>query len=165
MCLIFVYNYIYFVLCLCRDWFCGLTWESLYMWEEFWNVPVLLTEFDCPEVTLTLKSNNYLTLFKSGHFQLLSVWLSCLTKLEIASLKLRSLQLRCPLLLPLLWSEAVIWVRLKCTGFILKIPEREVEISQTSLWMRSSKAFSSLSMTQKVIPWHSVINNMMVTCD
>ena len=22
-----------FVLCLCRDWFCGLTWQKLYIWE------------------------------------------------------------------------------------------------------------------------------------
>ena len=39
---------VWFVL---RDWFCGLTWERVYIWEEFWNVNLLMTEIDCPEVT------------------------------------------------------------------------------------------------------------------
>ena len=38
--------------CLCRDWFCGWTWQKVYMWQEFWNMHWLTTEFDCPEVTL-----------------------------------------------------------------------------------------------------------------
>ena len=36
-----------FILRLCRDWFCGLTWEKagnfIIIWEEFWNVHLLLT--------------------------------------------------------------------------------------------------------------------------
>ena len=38
--------------CLCRDWSCGLTAERVFLWEEFWNVHLLMLEFDCPEVTL-----------------------------------------------------------------------------------------------------------------
>ena len=39
--------------CLHRDWFCGLTWWKVYIdIEEFWNAHLLVTEFDCPEVTL-----------------------------------------------------------------------------------------------------------------
>ena len=38
--------------CLYRDWFCGLTWQKVYIWQEFWNMRWLTTEFDCPEVTL-----------------------------------------------------------------------------------------------------------------
>ena len=39
---------------LCRDWFCGLTWEGVYMYKRGFEVCFLLmTEFDCPdEVTL-----------------------------------------------------------------------------------------------------------------
>ena len=29
-----------------------LTWKRAYIWEEFWNVHLRMTEFDCPEVTL-----------------------------------------------------------------------------------------------------------------
>ena len=28
-----------------------LTWQRVYIWKEFWNVRLLMTEFDCPEVT------------------------------------------------------------------------------------------------------------------
>ena len=49
LCLMFVD--VCFVLCMCRDWFCGLTWEGVYIWEEFWNVRLLMMmEFDCPAV-------------------------------------------------------------------------------------------------------------------
>ena len=33
----------YFVLCLHRDWFCELTWENVNIWEQFWNVHLLMT--------------------------------------------------------------------------------------------------------------------------
>jgi len=33
-------------------WLCRLTWGRVYAWEEFWNVHLLMTEFDCTEVTL-----------------------------------------------------------------------------------------------------------------
>ena len=47
--ILFVCVYYMYVLCLCRDWFCGLIREKVYMTYEksFWNVH--LTEFDCPE--------------------------------------------------------------------------------------------------------------------
>ena len=35
-----------------KIWFCGLTWEKVYWWEEFWNASLLVTEFDRPGVTL-----------------------------------------------------------------------------------------------------------------
>ena len=41
-----------YVLCLCRDWFCGLTWERVCIWEVLDCVCLLMTEFDCPEVTV-----------------------------------------------------------------------------------------------------------------
>ena len=41
---------IHVLFCLCRDLFCGLTWENIY--EMFLSVHLLMTEFDCPEVTL-----------------------------------------------------------------------------------------------------------------
>ena len=59
-----------FLLYLCTDWFCrfdlrkGLHFFSQcrfdlgggggggYIWEEFWNVHLLMIEFRCPEVTL-----------------------------------------------------------------------------------------------------------------
>ena len=44
-CLIFVYE---LLLQVCRF----LTRESVCIWEEFWNVYLLITKFDCPEVTL-----------------------------------------------------------------------------------------------------------------
>ena len=50
-----IYIYICFVSCLCRDLFCGLTWErvDIYIYgKSFWIVHLLLTEFDRPEVTL-----------------------------------------------------------------------------------------------------------------
>ena len=39
-----------YVLCLHRDWLCGPTWGKVCVWEEFWNVNLFMTEFDCPEV-------------------------------------------------------------------------------------------------------------------
>ena len=34
--------------------FVDFTWEKVYfsIWKEFWNLHLLMTEFDCPEVTL-----------------------------------------------------------------------------------------------------------------
>ena len=44
MCLMFVD--VCFVLWMHRDWLCSLTWEKdIYIWEEFWNVNLLITEF------------------------------------------------------------------------------------------------------------------------
>ena len=31
------------VLCLCKNWFCGLTWGKVYVSNEFWNVHLLMT--------------------------------------------------------------------------------------------------------------------------
>ena len=44
LCLMFLYVSCV-VLCLHGDQFCGLTWEKVhkYIWEEFWNVNLLLT--------------------------------------------------------------------------------------------------------------------------
>ena len=39
-------------LCLHKDWFYRLTWQKIYMWDVFWNVHLLMTEFDSPEETL-----------------------------------------------------------------------------------------------------------------
>ena len=50
---VLMFVYVCFVLCLLRDWVCGLTWEKVYIWEEFRNVHLLMTLFDCPEVTLS----------------------------------------------------------------------------------------------------------------
>ena len=66
LCLMFVY--VCFVLCLCRDWFCGLIWKRVYI-DVFWErvymsfekgyiyvekgviyIYVIMTEFDRPEV-------------------------------------------------------------------------------------------------------------------
>ena len=41
-----------FVLCLCRNWLCGLAWKKTCICEKFSNVHLLMTEFNCPEVTL-----------------------------------------------------------------------------------------------------------------
>ena len=49
---IYIFVYVCFVLCLHGDWLCGLTWGKFYVWEEIWNVNLLMTEFDCPEVIL-----------------------------------------------------------------------------------------------------------------
>ena len=45
--------YVLFHICLGIG-FCGLTWEKVYTWEEFWNVPLLMAEFHHPEVTLCI---------------------------------------------------------------------------------------------------------------
>ena len=46
-----MFVYVRFALCLCRDWFCGLTWERVYyIYERFLSVLLRITEFDCPEV-------------------------------------------------------------------------------------------------------------------
>ena len=47
LCLMFVY--VCFAL---HVWFCRLTRERVYIWEVFWTVHLLMTEFDCSEVTL-----------------------------------------------------------------------------------------------------------------
>ena len=47
-----MYVYVCFVLCLRRDWFCWLTCEGVNIWEEFWNVNLLMVGFECCEVTL-----------------------------------------------------------------------------------------------------------------
>ena len=33
-----MFVYVCFALCLSRVCVCGLTWERVYVWEEFWNV-------------------------------------------------------------------------------------------------------------------------------
>ena len=47
-----IYVYASLVSCLCRDWFCGLSWKITCVWEECWNVHFYTTKFDCPEVTI-----------------------------------------------------------------------------------------------------------------
>ena len=47
-----IYVYASLVSCLCRDWFCGLSWKITCVWEECWNVHFYTTKFDCPEVTM-----------------------------------------------------------------------------------------------------------------
>ena len=42
-----------FVLCLWSDWFCGLTWQKVYISENSFEMCICLwPEFDCPEGTL-----------------------------------------------------------------------------------------------------------------
>ena len=80
------------VFCLCRDWFCGLTWERVYIiWEEFWNVQLLIGKFAywlifssslllfvCLLLLLWLCSEE----FMCEHFILSLVWLiSCFTSI------------------------------------------------------------------------------------
>ena len=38
----FVYVSVCFVLCLCKDWFCGLTWRKLYIYMRYFEVCVCL---------------------------------------------------------------------------------------------------------------------------
>ena len=40
--------YIHFVLYLCMDWFCRSVWKRRSRSEQFWNVHMLVTEFDQP---------------------------------------------------------------------------------------------------------------------
>ena len=54
MCFIFAYACFF---CLHRDWFCGLNLEKVYTWVEFWNVNLLMTDSDCPEVTLPITNS------------------------------------------------------------------------------------------------------------
>ena len=43
-CLMFAYAH-FCLMFVCACLFCGLTWWTVYMWEEFWNVNLLMTEF------------------------------------------------------------------------------------------------------------------------
>ena len=60
--------YACFVLCLCRDWFCGLTWERVYRWEIhiciWWSLIVL--RWPCVADS-TLNSNYQPTLSVPRH--------------------------------------------------------------------------------------------------
>ena len=48
LCVYILFHVLFFY----RDWFSGLMWEKVYKWEEFLYMNLLMTEFECPEVTL-----------------------------------------------------------------------------------------------------------------